>query len=147
MMISAISPYSTYNKYTQSFGVRRGRTMPGYYQQSHKDFNPKEVSDKLTKKYAGYPLVIRGIVQLIPEYLSGRTDAKNFSKLFLDRTPELLTRMDMASDGKDFKHAYGREISLIKSLDHFCYEFNEGYMKKEDFDHFTEIHAKEFVKA
>jgi hypothetical protein len=145
MMISAISPYSTYNKYTQSFGMRKGKNM--YYQQVSKDFNPKEVSDKLTQKYLGYPLVIKGIVQLIPEYLSGRIDAKNFSKLFLDRTPDLLTRIGMASDGKEFKNAYERDISLIKSLDHFCYEFNEGDLKKEDFDNFTEIHAKSLLKA
>ena len=118
--------YNSYNRV--SFGIikPKRKPMPDSYECKNKDFDYKKTSKELTEKFSRYPVSIKGIVLLIPEYLEGRTDSKTFAKNCNDRTPVLLTRVEMAKDGKEFSHTYQREISLVKSLNDMCFQYNKG---------------------
>lgn len=148
-MITAINPvYNSYNRV--SFGImkpKRKTAMPDNYNNKDKDFDYNKASRDLTQKFARYPISIKGIVLLIPEYLTGKTDSKTFAKNCQDRTPVLLTRIGMGKDGQEFQHIYQREISLIKSLNDSCYRYSIGDMKKDDFDTFVELHTKNLINT
>ncbi len=145
MMINRITPYSPI-LYTHSFSMRRGKKMQGQYKKVNQNFDPSDASQKLTQKYSKHPIAIKGMVMMLPEYLSGNINARTFSTTFLDRTPALLTRIEYGKDGQEFSNKYQREVSLIKSLSHFCYEFNNEKIKQEDFDNFVEVHVKELLR-
>jgi len=121
--------------------------MPDSYECKNKDFDYKKTSKELTEKFSRYPVSIKGIVLLIPEYLEGRTDSKTFAKNCNDRTPVLLTRVEMAKDGKEFSHTYQREISLVKSLNDMCFQYNKGIITKDNFDTFVEMHTQNLLKT
>lgn len=148
-MITAINPvYNSYNRI--SFGMmtpKRKAMTTDSYNTINKEFDSRKSSQELKEKYSPYPISIKGIVLLLPEYLEGRMNSKTFAKNCLERTPVLLTRIELTKDGKEFKSSYQREISLIKSLNDTCNKYNNGAMTKSDFDFFTEIHAQNFLKT
>ena len=147
-MISAITPLNnSYNRV--SFGIIRPkrRPMSEYTYNMNRAFDYKAASKELTEKYSRYPIAIKGIVLLLPEYFEGKMDSKTLAKNCLDRTPVLLTKIAMSDNTKEFQHTYSREISLIKSLNDMCNTYNYGGMTKENFDNFMEIHAQSFLKT
>ena len=143
MFINAIRPFNA----RVGYGTMKGHGMPARYTKVGHSFNSSDTSRELTKKYARYPMVIKGIVFLLPEYLQGKVSAKNFTEQYLDRTPVMMTKIELSKNGKDFEQKYNGEIALVKSLNTLCNDYNTGKITKREFDKSVEDHAKELLET
>lgn len=109
------------------------------------NFNLNKSRLELTKKYSRYPFVIKGVVFLVSEYISGLSDTQVFTQQYLDRTPVLLQRIEYSKDKKLFEETYSKEIEIIKSLNKVCDKYSKGEMDKSDLDASVINHVKDFI--
>lgn len=143
MFINAINPFNS----RVGYGTMKGHSMPVRYTKVGHSFNPSDTSRELSKKYSRYPMVIKGIVFLLPEYLQGKTSAKTFTRQYLDRTPVMMTKIELSKNGKEFEKKYIDEITAVKSLNAACDDYNTGKITKTDLDKYVEDCAKKLLNT
>ena len=122
--------------------MKKGQNMGEKYRKVNKEFQPEKTSKELTKKYSRYPFVIKGIVFLLSEYLTGASETKKFADNYLERTPVLLKRIEYSKDKEQFNKIYSQEIKLLKSLNSSCDSYKQGKINKETFDSLVEYHSQ-----
>ena len=117
------------------------------YKQVNKDFDPIKKGESLKSRILAFPFVLKGIMALIPTYLSQKIDADTFSQTYLERTPHLFTRLDYGKVKEAFAKDFEAEITMVKNVNVACNDYLNGNAEQGELDTTIEENLEEYLKT
>lgn len=117
------------------------------YKQVNKNLNPNKMGENLKARILAFPFVLKGILALIPTYLSQKIDADTFSQVYLERTPHLFTRLDYGKDKEAFAKDFEHEIAMVKNVNVACDNYRNGEVEQDTLDSSIEKNLEEYLKT
>ena len=117
------------------------------YKQVNKNLNPNEMGESLKSRIIAFPFVLKGIMALIPTYLSQKIDADTFSQVYLERTPHLFTRLDYGNDKEAFAKDFESEIKMVKNVNVLCDDYQKGNVEQSNLDATIEENLEEYLQT
>ena len=117
------------------------------YKQVNKDIDPKAMGESLKARIIAFPFVLKGIMALIPTYLSQKIDADTYTQVYLERTPYLFTRLDYGKDKEAFARDFEHEIAMVKNINVACDDYQKGNVEQNTLDSSIEENLEEYLKT
>lgn len=117
------------------------------YKQVNKDLDTNAMSEGLKSRIMAFPFVLKGIMALIPTYLSQKIDVDTFSQVYLERTPHLFTRLDYGKDKEAFAKDFENEITMVKNVNVACDDYLNGNAEQDKLDATIEENLEEYLKT
>lgn len=107
----------------------------------------KDILALFNKKIKGLPIGMDGIMVILGRYLSDNVPCKEFSEIYLNRTPFLFKRIEFGTDKEEYSQNYKPEIDLIKAVNPLCNDYLNNKISQKDLDNSLEKLVENYVKT